>query len=135
MKRFVAAIIDANLLEAASIIVYCIVISIMRLGRNLTMEYMGSYPKLLVVIVYILVLALVHFAYFFFCEWKRNGQSIGKGIVKIKMEEQEAVPIWKKAAIAGLKVIACFLYPITIGYYLCFDKMPYDKLRKWEEVR
>lgn len=135
MKRFVAAIIDANLLEAASIIVYCIVISIMRLGRNLTMEYMGSYPKLLVMIVYILVLALVHFVYFFFCEWKRNGQSVGKSIVRIKMEEQKAISVWRKVAIAGVKVVACFFYPITIGYYLCFDKMPYDKLRKWEKVR
>lgn len=130
MKRFVAAVIDANLLEVASIIVYCIVISIMRIGRNLTMEYMGSYPKLMVVIVYIIVLALVYFAYFFFCEWKRNGQSIGKSIVRIKMEEQKAVSVWRKAAIAGLKVAACFLYPITMGYYLFFDKMPYDKLRK-----
>ncbi len=130
MKRFMAAVIDVNLLQIANIIVYCIVISSLRICRNFTMEYMGSYSKWMLVIVYILVLILVDFAYFFFCEWKGKGQSIGKSIVRIKMEGQEAVSIWKKVAIAGIKVVACLLYPITIGYYLYFDKMPYDKLRK-----
>lgn len=133
MKRFIAAVIDANLLKIASIIIYCIVISIMRICRNFTMIYMGSYSKLMIVAVYFLVLALVYFAYFFFCEWKRDGQSIGKRIVRIKMEKQEPAPIWKKAEIAGIKVAACFLYPITIGYYFYFDKMPYDGMRRWRD--
>lgn len=130
MKRFVAAVIDVNLLEVASVIIYCMVISILRICRNLVMRYMGSYSTLQLLIVYLLVLTLVHFGYFFYCEWKKDGQSIGKSIVRIRMEKQENVSVWRKAAIAGIKTIACFLYPITVGYYFYFDKMPYDKMRK-----
>lgn len=130
MKRFVAAVIDAGLLRVAGTIAYCIVISIMRICRNSTMKYMGSYSGIMLVIVYLLVLMLVDFAYFFFFEWKRNGQSIGKIIVRMKMGVQEAAPVWKKAVIAGIKVSACFFYPITIGYYFYFNKMPYDKMRR-----
>lgn len=130
MKRFAAAVIDAFLLGTAGKIVYCVVISIMRICRNLAMEYMGSYSGIMLAIVYLLVLLLVDFTYFFFFEWKRNGQSIGKTVVKMKMEAQAAIPVWKKAVIAGIKTLACFLYPLTIGYYFYFNKMPYDKMRR-----
>ncbi len=50
----------------------------------------------------------------------------------MRMKEQKKIEslIWNSLLIAGLKTITCFLYPITIGYYFYFYRIPYDRLRK-----
>lgn len=132
MKRFAAAVIDVLLIEIISTVVYCVVLSIWRICRNAAMRYMGSSSRVWLLVVYIIILACVNFVYFFFFERKKNGGSVGKCIMRMKKQENVEKSIGNSLLIAGLKTIACFLYPITIGYYFYFYRMPYDGLRKEE---
>ena len=46
MKRLCAAIIDVILAEGIGTILFCVILSIWRICRNHTMQYMGSYSGL-----------------------------------------------------------------------------------------
>ena len=126
MRRFCAAVIDVILMEGIGMILFCVIISIWRICRNNTMQYMGSYSGRWLLYVQILTLFLVNILYFFFFLWKKKGRTIGKWILKIPKMEREFIPVGKCLFEAFLKTIACFLYPVTIGYYFYFDQMPYD---------
>ena len=77
MRRFCAAVIDVILMEGIGMILFCVIISIWRICRNNTMQYMGSYSGRWLLYVQILTLFLVNILYFFFFLWKKKGRTIG----------------------------------------------------------
>ena len=121
MKRLCAAIIDVILAEGIGTILFCVILSIWRICRNHTMQYMGSYSGLGLLGVQLLSLFLANILYFFFFLLKKKGRTIGKCILKIPKMEREFIPVGKCMFEAFLKTIACFLYTVTIGYYFYFD--------------
>ena len=114
MKRLCAAIIDVILAEGIGTILFCVILSIWRICRNHTMQYMGSYSGLGLLGVQLLSLFLANILYFFLFLWKRNGRTVGKRLLRIPKPESEPMPVGKCLLRALFKTIACFLYPVII---------------------
>ena len=131
MKRLCAAIIDVILAEGIGTILFCVILSIWRICRNHTMQYMGSYSGLGLLGVQLLSLFLANILYFFLSLWKRNG----KRLLRIPKPESEPMPVGKCLLRALFKTIACFLYPVTIGYYFYFNRMPYERLDRSAQMQ
>ncbi len=88
MKRLCAAIIDVILAEGIGTILFCVILSIWRICRNHTMQYMGSYSGLGLLGVQLLSLFLANILYFFLFLWKRNGRTVGKRLLRIPKPEE-----------------------------------------------
>lgn len=135
MKRFCAAVIDVILAEGIGTILFCVILSIWRVCRNHTMQYMGSYSGLGLLGAQLLSLFLANILYFFLFQWKKNGRTVGKWLLRIPQPGSESMPVGKCLLRALFKTIACFLYPVTIGYYLYFDRMPYERLDRSVQIQ
>lgn len=99
------------------------------------MQYMGSYSGLGLLGVQLLALFLTNILYFFLFQWKRNGRTVGKWLLRIPKPESEPMPVGKCLLRSLFKTIACFLYPVTIGYYFYFDRMPYERLDRSAQMQ
>lgn len=129
MKRLAAAIIDVGFIEIMVLILYCILISIWRLVRNVHISYLGSYSRNMLWVLYVLLFLCVSFSYFLVgmvCGKRRTAGKLFMGI------QGENGPVKGKytVVLALLKLLACILYPITILWFLFTGNMPYDFFRK-----
>ena len=118
MKRFCAAVIDVILAEGIGTILFCVILSIWRVCRNHTMQYMGSYSGLGLLGVQLLALFLTNILYFFLFQWKRNGRTVGKWLLRIPKPESEPMPVGKCLLRSLFKTISCIRLRLVIIFIL-----------------
>ena len=129
-KRSISAAIDAFFVRVLTVVVYCMMVSILHLVCNRTIYYAAG--KLIrrtvyLVALYIVVMLCVYFLYFFLSE--RKGTSLGKKLAKYEADHGRAEN--RQAALVALcKTGACVLYIVTASYFYFTGNMPYDKIRR-----
>lgn len=74
---------------------------------------------------------LIAFLTLYFCYWMNDvcfkGSSVGKKIVKLDMAFKEGNVVLLATLHSVLKMICCFLWPLTLMVYFVLKcKMPYD---------
>ena len=129
MRRLGAAGIDFLITYVFSVIVYCMMISFWKMIRTMRGADMGNYSRLLVVLLFFISYILTNVIYSVFFDSVFRGNTFGKRIVgyKIYVREYKENRNWiLKHAL--LKTGASMVYIITVLYYICTFRMPYDNM-------
>lgn len=128
MKRIIAAIIDIIIIYFINNIIYDLMITVWRFIRNYTYEYLGSYSRYWIIALYAVAFVISMFVYYGCLEIRLKKKSFGKRIVKYEQgTDEEAKDIRTVLVHIGFRVLAVFLYPITLLYFLFTGKMIYDR--------
>lgn len=128
MKRILAALIDAGVVEVLTILFYSVAITVWRAVRNHHMAYMGSYSYRMVLGLYPMVFLVVGFLYFYLFSAFGSRRTLGKRIFRMPGEEERYKGKGHLCVVTACKLLACMLYPLTILWFCFFGKMPYDKI-------
>ena len=129
IKRVMAAGIDMHIVFLMNIVVYGLAVTVWRIGRDYFYDYIGSYSIGWTVLLYTVSYTASMFLYYAFLEMVLRKKSVGKYIVRygspiyaeVGSREEIILHIW-------FRVISCFLYPVTILYFLFTGRMIYDTL-------
>lgn len=129
MRRLGAAGIDFLITYVFSVIVYCMMISFWKMIRTLRGAAMGNYSRLLVVLLFFISYILTNVIYSVFFDCLFQGNTLGKKMAgyRICVREHKENRNWiLKHAL--LKTGASMVYIITVLYYICTFRMPYDNM-------
>lgn len=134
-KRIMAAVIDIHIVFLINIIVYGLAVTVWRICRDYFYNYIGGYFIGWTVLLYAVSYTASMFLYYVFLEMVLGKKSVGKYIVRygspiyaeVGSREEIILHIWFRA-------ISCFLYPVTILYFLCTGRMIYDTLLSKENM-
>lgn len=131
MRRYLAAGIDFTISYVVCIIVYYTIISVWKWIRILTGPKIGSYPGIIVMVLFPLIFILINIIYTVIFDSVFYGLTPGKRMLGCKAFEgydnKRADQKWiQKHAL--LRSLAALFYVITALYYLKNLRMPYDKI-------
>ena len=128
-KGNMAAWIDIHIVFLLNIIVYGLTVTVWRISRNYFYAYIGSCPRAYMLVVYVVTYVVSMFGYFWVLEIVLKKKTLGKFFAKYKppvcMESYDKDMILLHIC---CRIIACFLYQVTILYLLFTGRMIYDTL-------
>lgn len=131
MRRYLAAGIDFTISYVVCIIVYYTIISVWKWIRILTGPKIGSYPGIIVMVLFPLIFILINIIYTVIFDSVFYGLTPGKKMLGCKVFEGYDSKMADRKWIqkhALLRSLAALFYVITALYYLKNLRMPYDKI-------